>query len=99
MSFQEFYSQVYLPRHPEGTCRLLHLLGLPASVAFLCFVLWARRWWLLPAVPVPTYLVAWLGHVAAGNRPTFFEHPLWSFFGYWKMIADMVRGRARGVTN
>jgi len=24
MTFQEFYSQVYVPRHPEGACRLLH---------------------------------------------------------------------------
>jgi len=94
MTVEEFYTQVYLPRHPAGACRLLHLLGLPAAAAFLGVVLWVHLWWLLVMLPVPAYVLAWLGHLFAGNHPTFFAHPLLSFLGYWKMIADMTRGRA-----
>ncbi len=51
-----------------------------------------RLWWLLPAVP--DYPVAWPDHLAAGNHPTYFSHPAWSFPGYWKMRGARVRGKA-----
>ena len=93
MTFHEFYSQEYLVRHADRTCRLFHFLGLLASLAFLAVAVWLRVWWLLVLLPLPTYLLAWLGHVLAHNQPTFFEHPVWSFFAYWKMIGAMVVGR------
>jgi len=93
MTFHQFYSLDYIPRHPSGACRLLHLLGVPASVALLAVIVWLRTWWLVVLLPMPTYLLAWLGHLAAHNQPTFFEHPVWSFFGYWKMIGSIVTGK------
>jgi hypothetical protein len=44
-------------------------------------------------VPVPADPLGWLGHLLVPNRPTSFEHPVWSFFGYWKMLASIVTGR------
>ena len=93
MTFRQFYSQDYIPRHPPGACRLLHLVGVPASAALLAYIVWQRVWWLVVFVPVPAYLLGWLGHLLVANRPTFFEHPVWSFFGYWKMIGSIVAGR------
>ena len=93
MTFRQFYSQDYIPRHPPGACRLLHLVGVPASAALLAFIVWLRVWWLVVFVPVPAYLLGWLGHLLVRNRPTFFEHPVWSFFGYWKMIGSIVTGK------
>ena len=49
--------------------------------------------WLLLLTPVPTYLFGWLGHFIVHNRPTFLQHPVWSFLGYWKMIAAMLTGK------
>ena len=89
MTFAEFYHQDYLPRHSDKYLRLLHLLGLVASAVYAGVVVWL----LLVLLPVPTYLVAWLGHLVAHNHPTFFAHPVFSFFGYWKMIGGMVTGK------
>ncbi len=95
MTFEQFYVQEYLERHADRRCRLLHLLGLAASAAFLAFVIWLRVWSLLLLVPVPCYLLSWLGHVIAGNRPTVAVHPWWSFRGYWRMIGETLTGRIR----
>src|SRR5262249_57511592 len=73
--FREWCARESLGRHTARACRLLHLLGPPASALYLGVVVWLQVWWLALLTPLPTYFLAWLGHVAAGNRPTFFEHP------------------------
>src|SRR5947209_2130254 len=93
MSFQDFYAKEYIERHPVGVCRLLHILGVPASIIPVAVACWLQLWWPLLFLPVPTYLLAWLGHLAVHNKPTAFEHPLWSMRGYWKMVAAMLTGR------
>jgi hypothetical protein len=93
MTFDQFYREKYLPRHPTPACRLFHLLGLLASAAYLGVLVWLRLWWPLVLLPLPTYLVAWVGHLTVPNQPTFFEHPVWSFLGFWRMIRAMLAGR------
>src|SRR5205823_6148620 len=93
MSFRQFYTHEYIDCHPTGICRLLHLLGTPAAVVLLVVIVWLERWWLLILLPVPVYFLAWLGHVAVHNRPTAFEHPVWSFLGYCKLVGSMVAGK------
>ena len=57
MTFQDFYEREYIPRHPPGACRLLHLLGPPVSAAFLGVLLWLQLWWALvlvyPTITIP----------------------------------------------
>ncbi|TMQ32034.1 MAG: DUF962 domain-containing protein [Planctomycetota bacterium] len=93
MTFDQFYREVYLPRHLDKACRAMHVLGLVASVAYVVFVVWLQIWWLLVFAPVLTYLIAWVGHLLVHNTPTFFEFPVWSFAGYWKMIGEIITGR------
>ncbi|HKB39987.1 MAG TPA: DUF962 domain-containing protein, partial [Gemmataceae bacterium] len=93
MTFDESYSQVSVSRHADPVCRLLHYLGLVGSMVLLGVAVWLRVWWLLLLLPLPAYLLAWLGHVFARNPPTFFEHPWWSFLAFWKMIASPVTGQ------
>ena len=93
MTFDQFYREVYLPRHLDKACRAMHVLGLVASVAYVGFVIWLQIWWLLVFAPVLTYLIAWVGHLLVHNTPTFFEFPVWSFAGYWKMIGEIITGR------
>jgi hypothetical protein len=92
MTFAEFYIQEYLPRHSDKRCRLMHVLGLVVSAAYAVVIVWLGIWWLLVLLPMPAYLVAWIGHLIAHNRPTFFEQPVFSFLGYWKMIGAMLTG-------
>ncbi|TMQ35064.1 MAG: DUF962 domain-containing protein [Planctomycetota bacterium] len=92
MTFDEFYRGEYLPRHADKRCRAMHLLGLAASAAYLAVVLWSQVWWLVVFAPTPTYFIAWVGHWIVDNSPTFFEHPIWSFFAFWKMIVAVVTG-------
>ena len=93
MTFHQFYTQQYLERHAYLPCRLLHVMGPPVTLALVGVIIWLQDWWLLALAPVPSFLLAWLGHLLAHNRPTFFEHPVWSIWGYWKMIAAMVMGK------
>src|SRR2546421_668371 len=97
MTFIEFYHNVYLPRHADPACKWLHLIGVPVALGYGLLMAWLGQWWLLALLPVPVYLLGWLGHLAAGNQPTSFEHPLLSFLAYWKMYADVLSGRLRGA--
>jgi hypothetical protein len=92
-TFQEFYRGEYLPRHADKRCRAMHLLGLLASIGYVAFVAWSQVWWLLVFAALPTYLIAWVGHWIVHNQPTFFEHPWWSFFAFWRMIGAVVMGK------
>jgi hypothetical protein len=95
MTFQHFYSRVYLPQHPTGVCRLLHLVGAFASAILLAILLWLQTWWWMIFLPVPAYLVAWLGHLLVPNQPSTFHNPVWSFFGYRRLVGSMIAGKAK----
>lgn len=89
MTFTDFYKDHYVPRHSQLLCRGLHLVGMVASFCLAGVALWLQDWWLIPLIPVPTFLFGWLGHFTAGNRPTFLEHPMWSVMAFGKMVGGI----------
>jgi hypothetical protein len=91
MTFDEFYTQEYLARHADRLCRAFHIAGFLASAVLLGIVLWLETWWLLLSVPLPTFLLGWIGHLSVGNQPTFFQHPLWSIRAFGKMFGAMLK--------
>ena len=93
MTFEEFYTQVYLVRHASPVCRWFHLVGLLAGFAFLGLVVLVQHWWMLLLVPVPAYALAFFGHLLVKNKPTTFEYPVWSVFAFWRMIGAMLVGK------
>ena len=62
--------------------------------AWAISVLWIMgNPWVLGGI-VWAYLFAWIGHFKIeGNRPATFQYPLWSLFGDFKMVGQMMVGR------
>jgi len=94
-SFREFYPY-YLGEHRNRICRRLHFIGSSLVIVIVIAAAWMHQpQWLLLA-PVAGYGFAWVGHYGfEKNRPATFRHPLYSLFGDWVMVADVLRGRVR----
>jgi hypothetical protein len=92
-SYEEFWP-FYVSQHAHPRTRLLHLVGTAFALICLVVALAWQRWWLLAAVPVVAYGLAWIGHFfIERNRPATFTHPLWSLRGDFRMFVLMLRGR------
>jgi|SRR5262245_23472423 len=91
-SFEEFWPH-YVGEHSRRSTRWLHFAG--TTVAILCVgaALFVNPWLLL-AVPIVAYGLAWIGHFfVEGNKPATFRHPLWSLWGDIRMYCLMWMGR------
>lgn len=94
-SFHEFYA-FYLGEHSNRVCRRLHFIGSALVLATVGAALASGHYAMLWLAPVFGYGFAWIGHFAfERNRPATFRHPLYSFFGDWRMAWDILRGRVR----
>jgi hypothetical protein len=84
----------YLGAHLNSTCRRMHYIGSTMALIFIGLATLQRQpGWLLAGL-LSGYGCAWIGHfVAARNTPAAFSHPLWAFFGDWKMFALATCGR------
>ena len=97
-AFREFWPY-YVAMHSRAPTRWVHLTG--TLVGALVSVAGAAtgRWYLLPALPVLGYGVAWPSHWRIErNTPATFGHPLWSFAADLKMVGTMLRGRDSELT-
>jgi hypothetical protein len=94
-SFREFYPH-YLALHSNRTSRRLHLGGTALALVIAAVALVSRHWpWLLLA-PLAGYLPAWVGHFFfERNSPATFRHPLYSLGADFRLLAEVLTGRAR----
>lgn len=91
-SFENFYTY-YLDHHRHPVCRWLHVGGFFFVVTLGAFFLASGNSGWLIILPVVGYSFSWTGHYAfEKNKPATFQYPLFSFIGYFKMIADTIRG-------
>jgi hypothetical protein len=92
-SFTEFYPY-YLSQHQNRICRRLHLFGLLLGVLSGATFLLVGHPGLLMVSLVIGYGCGWTGHfVFEKNRPATYGHPLYSFLGDFRMVADILAGR------
>jgi hypothetical protein len=92
-SYAEFWP-FYVREHAAPGTRRLHFIGTAGVIAVAIATLASRLWWLLVALPVAGYGLAWLSHATIErNRPATFTHPLWSLIGDFHMFALMLAGR------
>lgn len=97
-SFAEFWPY-YVREHSRPATRFWHISGTTLALALLVAAVALRSRWLLLAVPVCGYALAWISHMAIEhNRPATFTYPLWSLAADFKMWGLAVTGRLRGET-
>jgi hypothetical protein len=92
-SFEEFWP-FYLAEHSRPATRWFHFAGTVVWLGLLAAALATLTWWLLVAMPVAAYGLAWFSHFAIErNRPATFLHPLWSLRADHRMALLMLTGR------
>ncbi len=91
------YMAQYDREHTRAGNKILHGLGIP--VIFLGIVLLALTQWRLGlALFVSGWVLLFLGHRLEGNKPAFFQGPIYFLVGpLWvaKEIKDFLIGRGR----
>lgn len=92
-SFAEFWPH-YLHEHTRPPTRALHYIGTSLGLLLLAGFVATGDWRLLMAAPVAGYAFAWFAHAfIERNRPATFTHPLWSFYGDFRMLWCWMTGR------
>ncbi len=87
-TFKDFYA-FYLSQHRLPVTKGLHIIGLILVFSLLVYVIAARHWLMLFALPVLGYAPAWIGHFFfEKNRPATFQYPLYSLMGDFVMLKD-----------
>tara|TARA_R100000808_G_C2153057_1_gene162900 strand:+ start:1920 stop:2204 length:285 start_codon:yes stop_codon:yes gene_type:complete len=93
MTFNEYY-QYYLTLHQNKWCRLLHVAGQIATVAYIVYMISNSLWLGLLGAPFVVYPFAWSGHFFfEKNRPAAWSKPLWAKACDWLMLRDMLLRR------
>ncbi len=90
MTFKEYYKH-YLTLHQNKWCRLLHVLGQLATIAYVVFCFLNSYWLMLLAAPFVVYPFAWSGHFFfEKNKPAAWSRPLWAKACDWVMLKDII---------
>ena len=95
-AIQEYFSR-YDHEHSNPWNRLLHGVGIPAIFIGLILIL-LTRWQLGLALLVAGWVFLFAGHRIEGNRPAFFQGPVYFLVGpLWvaREIKELVRGRSQ----
>lgn len=94
-NFSEFYPY-YLSQHTNEMCRRLHVVGSLLAVLFFLYFLFTFKILALILAIVCAYGFAWIGHTYfEKNKPTTLEYPLYSFFGDWVMLKEILTGKIK----
>jgi hypothetical protein len=94
-TFADFWPH-YLREHSKPSTRAYHYVGTSLVVGLAAAALARRKPWLLAAIPVAGYGLAWAGHaLAERNRPATFTYPSWSLRADFMMWALGMTGQLR----
>jgi hypothetical protein len=94
-SIGEFYP-FYLSQHTSRINRRFHFIGTAMVILLAAVAAVSGRPWVLVALPVAGYGLAWFGHfVFEKNKPATFQYPFFSLVCDFVMFRDMLRGRIK----
>ena len=92
-TFAEFWRR-YLRDHAQPGTRTLHFVGNGVAVAALILAVVMLDPMIAIIGALLGYVFAWSGHfLIEGNRPSMFEHPIWSFQCDVRMLRLSFGGR------
>ena len=100
MSILDRYMAQYDHEHTNGWNKTLHAIGIPLIFAGIVLLL-MRRWQFGVALFVLGWVSLVAGHRIEGNKPAFFQGPMYFLIGpVWvlKEIKDGLLGRGRKVS-
>jgi uncharacterized membrane protein YGL010W len=93
------YMAQYDHEHSSPWNKLLHGIGIPVIFAGIVLLI-LLRWKLGLALFVGGWVMLLLGHRIEGNKPAFFQGPVYFLVGpVWvaKELFDALRGRSHGA--
>lgn len=77
MSFEEYFWNLYLPKHKHPLTKLLHFFGLGLTWTCIVLFLMTLQWWYLPLAWCIVYPFAWTAHLLIEkNKPAAFKSPI-----------------------
>jgi hypothetical protein len=93
MTFDDYYYDVYLPKHRKPMTKLCHMLGVAATLAWIVYFFFVGPLWLLLLSPFVVYPFAWGSHlIFEGNKPAAFKNPVWAKMADLRMCKDLLMG-------
>lgn len=93
-SFEGYFYNVYLPLHKKPLTKLLHLLGVVATVAFIVAALYFGYPYLLILAPFIVYCFAWPAHWwVEKNQPAAFSNPFYAKLSDLYMCSLLITGQ------
>jgi len=74
----------YKSKHQHPLNKLCHMIGIPFIT--IAWPLFFFRWRYALALFVTGWLLQFIGHAIEGNRPAFFQNPVYFLMGPWWLI-------------
>ena len=79
MTFADFWPE-YVRAHRQLATRVMHCAGTLLGWGLLVAAVALQRWWWIAVALAAPYALAWISHFfVEHNKPSSFEHPLWSW--------------------
>jgi hypothetical protein len=91
MTFEDYYNDVYLPRHSAGINRALHVVGTLCSFGVFIGGLATLSLGLTLLSFLVPYPFAWFGHFLEGNKPVAWNGPLRARLADWRMTYETIK--------
>lgn len=80
----ESFIENYKSKHQHPLNKLCHIIGIPMITVSWLLVFFNWRGAL--ALFVVGWILQFVGHAIEGNRPAFFQNPVYFFVGPWWLI-------------
>ena len=94
MSFDEYYSEIYLPAHKKKGTRVMHFLGVLVTINWFICSLWVNSLTMFVLTPLMIYPFAWFSHWGIEhNEPLAWTNAWWAKRSDFRMCYELATGQ------